>query len=301
MNIEFKDFWKSHQSDYFQDYHGDVTKSFLYDLAKHVMENGNLGITYTSVYKHDSYPARISRKFKKDKSQELDRKYGRSFSSHPNKEVFNIWFTAENLRPPLDKKFDSYLSYDLETYSGLNTYLPLWLCRLGPTVKLANQNQINLTNYRDADKIRRRNFAVVASNPEQIRTYFISKLKQFEDVEIFGKLGKEIQNKDLTLRNFNFNLCFENDLYPGYVTEKAVEAYISGCIPIWRGLDGGEFFNKNAMIDVTNLDIESAINKVIEISRDRRAMQEMRNEPLLAKTISIDKVISNLQKRYQIS
>jgi hypothetical protein len=168
-------------------------------------------------------------------------------------------------------------------------------------VKLANQNQINLTNYRDADKIRRRNFAVVASNPEQIRTYFISKLKQFEDVEIFGKLGKEIQNKDLTLRNFNFNLCFENDLYPGYVTEKAVEAYISGCIPIWRGLDGGEFFNKNAMIDVTNLDIESAINKVIEISRDRRAMQEMRNEPLLAKTISIDKVISNLQKRYQIS
>jgi hypothetical protein len=301
MKIKFKDFWKSHKSDYFPDYQGDVTKSFLYDLATHVMENGDRGITYTSVYKHDSYSARIGRKFKLDKSQDLDRRYGRSFSSHPNNDEFNIWFTAENVRPPLDKHFNSYLSFDLETYKGVNAYLPLWLCRLGPTVKLANQNQIKLTNYRDIDIHRRRNFAVVASNPEQIRTYFISRLKFFEDVEIFGKLGGEIQNKDLTLRDFNFNLCFENDLYPGYVTEKAVESYLSGCIPIWRGLDAGEFFNKKAIIDVTNLDIESAINKVIEISRDRKAIQEMRKEPLLSKTISIDKIINDLRERYQIS
>lgn len=301
MKIEFRDFWKSHKSDYFPDYQGDVTKSFLYDLASRVIEGRDRGITYTSVYKHDSYYERIIGKFKADRNQDLDRKYGKLFSSQPAKEVFNIWFTAENVRPPLDKHFNSYLSFDLESYDGVNNYLPLWLCRLGPTIELANLNQMRLTHYRHTDNHRNRNFAIVASNPEQIRTYFISRLKQFEDVEIFGKLGEAIKNKDLTLRNYNFNICFENDLYPGYVTEKAVESYLSGCIPIWRGLDAGGYFNKKAMIDVTNLDIESAINKVVEISRDGEAMQEMRMEPLLLKTISIDKIIINLQERYQNS
>ena len=301
MKIEFKDFWKSHRSDYFPEYEGDVTKSFLYDLASRVIEGRDRGVTYTSVYKQDNKFARIVRKFNSDNAQKLDKKYGKSLSSPPEKDVFNIWFTAENVRPPLDKNFNSYLSFDLETYDGVNSYLPLWLCRLGPTVEVASQNQIKLTKYRDIDIHRQRNFTIVASNPEQIRTYFISRLSQIEDVAIFGKLGVEIQNKDVTLRDFNFNICFENDLYPGYVTEKAVESYLSGCIPIWRGLDDGEFFNKKAMIDVTNLDIESAINKVIEISRDKKSMQEMRPEPLLLKTISIDKIITDLQERYQIS
>ncbi len=29
-----------------------------------------------------------------------------------------------------------------------------------------------------------------------------------------------------------FNLCEENSVYPGYYTEKVVEAYATGCIPI---------------------------------------------------------------------
>jgi hypothetical protein len=301
MKIEFRDFWKSHRSDYFPEYEGDVTKSFLSDLASHVMEGRDRGITYTSVYKYDTYRTRVIRKLKESKAQNLDRKYGKSFSSKPKEDVFNIWFTAENIRPPLDKDFDYYLSFDLETYSEFNSYLPLWLCRLGPSVEQANQNQIKLTKHRDPDNLRHRNFAVVASNPEQIRTYFISKLKLVEDVALFGKLGGPILNKDLTLKEFNFNLCFENDLYPGYVTEKVVESYLSGCIPIWRGLDDGNFLNKKAMVDVTNLDVESAINKVIEISRDRKLMQQMRSEPLLVKTISTDNVIKHIQKRYQIS
>jgi hypothetical protein len=228
----------------------------------------------------------------------LGQQYGKIFSTSPKENSFNIWFTAENIRPPLQMGFDAYLSFDLDEFSGLNHYLPLWFCRLGPSVDSANQRQISLTERREVDMIRPNNFAVVASNPEQIRTYFVSRISQYEKISIFGKLGNELSNKDSVLKNFNFNVCFENDLYPGYVTEKAFEAYISGCVPIWRGIDAGGFFNKEAIIDVTDLNIESAIEKVMEISKDQERLHEMRKEPLLKKTIPIQELIRDLQTSY---
>ncbi|MDO4707275.1 MAG: glycosyltransferase family 10 [Porphyromonadaceae bacterium] len=42
-------------------------------------------------------------------------------------------------------------------------------------------------------------------------------------------------NKKKYLRNFRFNICPENSITLGYITEKLFEAIISGCIPIYWG------------------------------------------------------------------
>jgi hypothetical protein len=298
VTLIFRDFWNSHPSDYFPNYKGDVTKSFLADLGERVVGSHIDQMVFTSVYKKNSLHQRVSNRMRKSRIQKLELQYGRTFSSKPKENEFNVWYTAENIRPPLDKDFDAYLSFDLDSYSGLNSYLPLWLCRLGPTVEQVMRVQNELTQQRQIDGLRPKNFAVVASNPEQIRKHFAFKLNEKEEVSIFGKMGLPIPNKDLALRNFNFNICFENDLYPGYVTEKAVESYLSGCIPIWRGNDSGGFFNKNAMIDVTKLSIEEGVKKVIEISKDKVLIQTMRTEPLLVKNISIEQIISNLREKF---
>lgn len=70
------------------------------------------------------------------------------------------------------------------------------------------------------------------------------------------------QNKYSDLSSRKFNLCFENCLYPGYVSEKIFDAIISGCIPVYWGdgagalgeckdayIDAGEFPNINALIE----------------------------------------------------
>jgi hypothetical protein len=158
---------------------------------------------------------------------------------------------------------------------------------------------VALTQEREISLGRSKDFAVVASNPEQVRGHFIRNLQKVENVEIFGKLGRQISNKDEILKQFNFNICFENDLYPGYVTEKAIEAYLSGCIPVWRGNDSGEFFNKDAVIDVTNLSVIDAVREVQRISKDPELMTRMRTAPLLRKTIDLEKIIADLRKRYQ--
>lgn len=45
------------------------------------------------------------------------------------------------------------------------------------------------------------------------------------------------QGKYSILNNYTFNICFENCIYPDYVTEKLFDAIISGCVPIYWGAD----------------------------------------------------------------
>jgi hypothetical protein len=299
MTVKLQDFWVSHESDYFLGFNGDVTKSFLINLANQVTENKESNTVYTSVYRRTSIQERIRNKISLKEESSLNKLYAKDFSSKPIPNHFNIWYTAENIRPPLEQNFDAFLSFDLDTYEGSNFYLPLWLCRLGPTIETAIEMQYSLTKKRKVGNPRAFNFCMVASNPEQIRNYFISRLKKYVDVSVYGKLGRPVKNKNATLQNYNFNICFENDLYPGYVTEKAIEAYMSGCIPVWRGDDAGEFLNSEAIINVSGLSVSGAIERVIKVSADLELVQHMREQPLLKKTIPIESIISDLKNIYQ--
>lgn len=299
MNVVFQDFWASHLSDYIVDFPGDVTKSFLSDIAEQLPLNNYAGVVFTSVYKKNNLHKKIIQRLRNSGSANNLSLYGKSFSSNPIPGYLNIWYSAENIRPPLAQGFDHYLSYDLDDYQNLNTYLPLWLCRLGPTIELVNSSQESLMHPRNVGDLRKKNFCMVASNPEQIRSHFIERLMNHAQVDVFGKLGSRIENKNLTLQKYNFNICFENDLYPGYVTEKAIESYLSGSIPVWRGLDSAGFLNQDAIIDVTNLSIEEGIRKIIEVSKNTELMQHMRKQPILNRKINLAELISTL--RNQIS
>ena len=301
MEPVLKDFWESHRSDYLVDYSEDVSKSFLLNLAHLVTGAGEKRVTITSVHRKKGTVGGINDLIRFSRSDKLNKLYGNRSSKIYNANDFNMWYTGENFRPPFDAGFDAYLSYDIDSFSGLNYYLPLWVCRLGPSLQIADQAQRILNNFRAIGPLRNRNFAVVASNPERIRNFFIKNLQQYSDVDIYGKTGLEVVNKNQTLQNYNFNICFENDLYPGYVTEKAIESYLSGCIPVWRGLDEGGFLNKDAIIDVTDLSFADATQKVLDVSKDKDLIQHMRCQPILRATIPLDKIVATLQEKYQSS
>ena len=57
-------------------------------------------------------------------------------------------------------------------------------------------------------------------------------------------------NKHEYLKQFKFNICPENCIEDGYVTEKLFDAFKSGCIPIWNGDKNleGDVINKNAVL-----------------------------------------------------
>jgi hypothetical protein len=72
------------------------------------------------------------------------------------------------------------------------------------------------------------------------------------------------------ISNYKFMICFENTLKPGYFTEKLVNAYHSGTIPIyWGDPNLGNYVNMDAILylkpEFTDGDVDELINKIREL------------------------------------
>ncbi len=111
--------------------------------------------------------------------------------------------------------------------------------------------------------VRPRFCSFVASNPRgPIRNAFFKKLNRIKKVDSAGRhfnnWGEPIKDKLEFLKNYRFNLAFENSQSPGYITEKLIEPLLLGCIPIyWGAPDIIRDFNPDCMInisDFSNLD-----------------------------------------------
>ena len=169
-----------------------------------------------------------------------------------------VWFTGENIRPPLDGKFDHFISYDQDDYSGKNTYFPLFYAELLVSGKesidrrgVSINNPETLMQFRKNLVEKHKFVCAFISNPEPTRMRALKALSQYGGVEIYGPhTGRPVPSKFEVARDFKFMLCFENDLFPGYVTEKLLDAYLCETIPLyWGDLGRESHINRGALIN----------------------------------------------------
>lgn len=96
-----------------------------------------------------------------------------------------------------------------------------------------------------------------------------------------GDIGPGGQAKHRFIRNYKFNLCYENKSLPGYTTEKLTEAMWARCIPIYWGNERvGEEFNKLSMLyrnDYSN--DEEFIEKILEVDAHEDLYREFLLQP----------------------
>ena len=73
---------------------------------------------------------------------------------------------------------------------------------------------------------------------DSLPSHWISRLRN-----IIGKsyLGR-CDNKLLVISKYRFSICFENMIWPGYVTEKIIDCFVAGTIPIYLGAPDVEIF-----------------------------------------------------------
>jgi hypothetical protein len=112
-------------------------------------------------------------------------------------------------------------------------------------------------------------------------------------VDVFGSYsGKLVESKIDIARDYRYSICFENDLYPGYVTEKLLEAYLSETVPLyWGDLGNDEFYNQKSFINFR--DFNSTRDLITSLSNhDYRSMYEM---GLLSKQPTLDDFSSFMQ------
>lgn len=180
--------------------------------------------------------------------------FGKNFLKY---NCLRIFFSGENLRS--DFYFIDYsISFDFLNNDN-HLRFPLYYLyikeshlRYGTEEVLKNKNGF---------------CSFVVSNPHcTIRNNFFHKLSKYKKVDsggkVFNNTGSLVKNKYEFLKNYKFNIAFENSSYPGYTSEKIYDAFASSAIPIYWGnklikedFESGSFVNyydfksENELID----------------------------------------------------
>jgi hypothetical protein len=231
----------------------------------------------------------------------------------PEKTIGVVW---ENQRPNY-RKYKFSLSSDFDSYGGRNCRVPLWYMQLQWRELVSSQPAPNRRTAHgfeplvDIDALMRPRpspsaadkelfCCMIASNPEPHRMLCVERLSSIERVDLFGPIaGKPYRaSKYDLLSRYRFNLCFENSIFPGYYTEKLLQAWVGGCVPLYYS-DGWFKFDFNQKALVNRIDfrsIDEFVAHVASLHASRAAMNEMFAQPLLTKRPTLDDAIAFLRR-----
>lgn len=95
--------------------------------------------------------------------------------------------------------------------------------------------------------------------------------------------GKGVADKLAFQKNYKFCLTCENSSFPGYTTEKIIDAFAAGSIPIYWGDPNIKlYFNEKAFINCLDYSSdEELLNRIKEIDNNDALYLEMLSEPAI--------------------
>lgn len=218
-----------------------------------------------------------------------------------------LFHTGENVRWDAIKA-DYAISFDLGVTSPTHLRFPLWM----EILNWSNEDVRGLSNPRfgkllDIDRLMRplgdaflkkpNRAAFFASHMREPRASLVHALSSRIQVDGFGPhFNKQIKDHNKSglekleiLKDFRFNLCPENSLYPGYYTEKIPEAFYADTLPItWVDCNATVDFNPNAFINLLPLAAGGYETAHLEYILSDENIQKKPLEPLLTKKPSLD-------------
>lgn len=108
------------------------------------------------------------------------------------------------------------------------------------------------------------------------------------------------ETNNILLRDYRFALVMENTNRPGYITEKILNAFLAGSVPIWYGTSEViNLFNEKAFIYYDIYNPQEAIDRVRYLERNQTAYREVLQQPILANgKFTIDEYFS-IQTKFE--
>ncbi|MEB2778324.1 glycosyltransferase family 10 [Algoriphagus sp. D3-2-R+10] len=194
-----------------------------------------------------------------------------------------IFYTGENHRPNF-YLCDYALGFDFLSrpdYLRVPLYSILWYYDFSTLIFPKHQQII--------DQNPKSKFCCfIASNAGAVeRNNFFEKLCKYQRVDSGGKvlnnIGGSVPDKIEFMRPYKFCIAYENSSYPGYVTEKIMDCFIAGCIPIYWGSSCIELdFNPSRILNRLNFETDEAfIEKIKFLNEDEEAYKEFILQPIL--------------------
>jgi hypothetical protein len=215
----------------------------------------------------------------------------------------SLLFTAEPYQEPY-YEWEYHLGYKFIEDKDKEAYFPLWYLetdlfgqysggrnkRLHEIEKLLDSRTVNLDT--------KNNFVCsFIGNRQIMRLRTINLLKEIDKVDVYGRsVDNYVEDKINVARKYFFQICFENTVFPGYITEKIIHSYISENIPLWMGLATDMDLNKLAFINLLDFDNLAEFQRhVNNLFHDKEAMLEIIQQPLLKSRPSLDNITKILR------
>lgn len=191
-----------------------------------------------------------------------DSNFGQAHNDY-NGRAKKIFYTGENVRPTY-LTYKHAITFDLEN-SPRHYRLPLYvLDMMGAVYEGWSDDYLQLCDRQlgDPEKLWDRKFCsfIQTNGNTSVRNEFFSSLSKYKKIDSGGShlnnIGyiiprKKLENKLNFLLEYKFNIAFENQSYPGYVTEKILNAFQANTIPIYWGTNNTiqRDFNKKSFIN----------------------------------------------------
>lgn len=199
-------------------------------------------------------------------------------------DCIKIFYTAENISPDFNL-CDYAIGFDYIDFGDRYLRLP----------NFYNQSYeksfSNIMNKKNGKEIldRKTDFCcfVYSNNKADIyREKLYNAINEYKNVKSGGRfnnnIGRFIDDKIEFQKEFKFCIACENSSYPGYTTEKILDAFASYTIPIyWGDTDITKVFNEKAFINCNNCrTFDEVVKKIKEIDEDDQKYINMINEPI---------------------
>lgn len=227
-----------------------------------------------------------------------DPDFGRNHVNYTN--CKKIFFTGENVRPNYNE-CSAAMTFDHEN-SSRHYRLPLYVPEMEMmTYEGWTKDRLYLINKKiDVEyeySIKDRFCSFVQSNGRfEFRNKFFHFLDERMDVDSGGPLFNNtghilprdgMHHKIDFMRTRKFNIAFENGSYPGYVTEKILNAFYANTIPIYFGSPTVfRDFNESAFINVHRYKTYNEVyDAIMEIHNDKNKYLDMLSQPAFVNNV----------------
>jgi len=145
--------------------------------------------------------------------------------------------------------------------------------------------------------------AAVITNPIGFRLYFIKELNKYKNIDMGGRfhnnIGGHVKDKIEFLKQYKFSLAMENSEADGYTSEKIIDAYLAGTIPIYYGdymVD--DYINPKTYILIrSQRDMANKINYIKRIDNDDNLYRSILKEKVFIDNFFVDN-IQNERKKF---
>lgn len=194
-----------------------------------------------------------------------------------------IFFTGECVSPDFNL-CDYAMAFDNISFGDRYVRVPLY-----EVFHYRNKYECILQNN-IPNNVRASFCSIVVSNDQGMkeRLQIVELLNAYKRVDSGGRLhnnvGGPVKDKFEFDKKYKFSIAFENNSYKGYTTEKIMEAFAAGTIPIYYGNpEIGKEFNTKAFINVHDYaNIEEVVKRVIEVDQNDKLYNSIKNEPIIS-------------------